>query len=88
MRQIVECVVNFSEGRRRAAIAEIVESIASVEQIAILGYESDGDHNRSVVTFAGPPQEVAEAAFNGIRSASQLIDMANPSRAASPDRRR
>ena len=76
MRQIVECVANFSEGRRRAAIAEIVESIASVEQIAILGYESDGDHNRSVVTFAGPPKRVAEAAFNGIRRASQLIDMA------------
>lgn len=75
MRQIVECVANFSEGRRRAAIEEIVASVAGVNGVAILGYESDADHNRSVVTFAGPPNEVAEAAFAGIRAARRLIDM-------------
>lgn len=75
MSQIVECVANFSEGRRRAAIEEIVASVADVNGVAILGYESDRDHNRSVVTFAGPPNEVSEAAFAGICAASRLIDV-------------
>ena len=75
MTQIVECVANFSEGRRHSVIEEIVRSIAGIDGVAILGYESDEDHNRSVVTFAGPPNGTAEAAFAGIRRACQMIDM-------------
>lgn len=75
MTHIVECVANFSEGKRQAVIEAIVRSISGVPRIALLAYESDEDHNRSVVTFAGPPNELAEAAFAGIRCASLLIDM-------------
>ncbi|MCY4539554.1 MAG: glutamate formimidoyltransferase [Chloroflexi bacterium] len=75
MQRIVECVANFSEGRRTEVIREIVASIASTQSVAVLGWESDVDHNRSVVTFAGAPAAVAEAAFAGIHVAAALIDM-------------
>ena len=75
MRQLVECVPNFSEGRRSEVIDRIVAEIAAVPQVQLLDRESDADHNRSVVTFVGAPQAVAEAAFRAIRMASQLIDL-------------
>jgi glutamate formiminotransferase len=75
LRQIVECVPNFSEGRDAAVVARIVQAIAQVPGAAVLGQTSDGDHNRSVITFAGAPGAVAEAAFRGIESAVALIDM-------------
>ena len=75
MRRIVECVANFSEGRRREVIAEIVSAIAEVPGLAVLAWESDADHNRSVVTFAGAPDAVASGAFAGIRAAAARIDM-------------
>ncbi len=75
MRRIVECVANFSEGRRSEVVGEIVAAISSTENVAVLGWESDVDHNRSVVTFAGEPAAVVEAAFTGIQVAAALIDM-------------
>jgi len=74
-RKIVECVPNFSEGRDAGVVARIVEAIASVPGAAVLGQTSDYDHNRSVVTFAGKPDSIAEAAFRGIERAVALIDM-------------
>ena len=75
MKQIVECVANFSEGRRDEIVDEIVDSIAGAAGVDVLGSESDRDHNRSVVTFVGAPQAVAEAAFAGIGAAAAKIDM-------------
>lgn len=75
MQRIVECVANFSEGRRNAVVDEVVTAISSTTNVAVLGWESDVDHNRSVVTFAGEPVSVAEAAFAGIQTAATLIDM-------------
>ncbi|MGB4337261.1 MAG: glutamate formimidoyltransferase [Bacillota bacterium] len=74
-RVFIECVPNFSEGRRPEVVAEIVTAIASVEGVRILDYSSDAAHNRSVVTLIGPPGPVVEAAFRGIARARDLIDM-------------
>ncbi len=70
--QWVECVPNFSEGKRPEIIQEIISSITGV---TLLGYESDPDHNRTVVTFVGQPEAVLEAAYNAIATAARLIDM-------------
>ncbi len=75
MRKIVECVPNFSEGRRKEVIDQIVEAIAIVPGVHVLDVQSDADHNRTVVTFAGEPEAVEEAAFRGIEKAAELIDM-------------
>ncbi|MBC7250844.1 MAG: glutamate formimidoyltransferase [Anaerolineae bacterium] len=75
MQRIVECVPNFSEGRRREVIDQIVASIGEVTGVRVLDVESDADHNRTVVTFIGEPEAVEEAAFRGIRRAAELIDM-------------
>jgi len=75
MRRIVECVPNFSEGRRREIIDEIVAALASVEGVRVLDVQSDADHNRSVVTMVGEPEAVEEAAYRGIQRAARLIDM-------------
>lgn len=75
MKQIVECVANFSEGRRQDVIAKIVAAIGVIDRIQVLGVESDIDHHRSVVTFIGAPRDVLRAAFEGIRAASSLIDL-------------
>jgi glutamate formiminotransferase / formiminotetrahydrofolate cyclodeaminase len=72
---IVECVPNFSEGRDAAKVDAIVEAIRSVRGIAILDREMDADHNRSVVTFAGPATSVVEAAYRGVERAVGLIDL-------------
>lgn len=75
MPAIVECVPNFSEGRRREVVDKIVFSIRSVPGIKILDVEMDPDHNRSVVTFTGGKENVQEAAFRGARAATELIDL-------------
>ncbi len=75
MRSIVECVPNFSEGRRPEVIQAIVEAATAVPGVLVLDVQSDGDHNRSVVTLAGPPEAVAEAAFRSIERAAERIDM-------------
>lgn len=72
---LIECVPNFSEGRRPEVVARIVTAIASVDGVDVLAHESDADHNRSVVTFVGSPAAVVEAAFRGIEQAAALIDL-------------
>ena len=75
MQQIVECVPNFSEGRRQEVIDEILAGVTSVPGAHLLDVQSDGDHNRTVVTFVGGPEAVLEAAFQSARIAAGLIDM-------------
>ena len=75
MPKIVECVPNFSEGRRSGVIEAIVAEARSVAGVTVLGCESDADHNRSVLTFAGPHEAVAEAAFRCVRKAAATIDL-------------
>ncbi len=75
MAKIVECVPNFSEGRRVDVIEAIAQEIRKVEGVRLLAYEYDKDHNRSVFTFIGPPDGVKEAAFLACSKAADLIDM-------------
>lgn len=75
MTQIVECVPNFSEGRRKNVVDKIVTAVKEVKGITLLDRSSDKDHNRSVVTFVGDIRSVEEAAFRGIAKAAELIDM-------------
>ncbi len=75
MPRLVECVPNFSEGRDRARLDAIVSRIMSVPGVRLLGSEMNADHNRAVVTLAGPPEPVAEAAFRGVQRAAELIDL-------------
>jgi glutamate formiminotransferase len=72
---IVQCVPNFSEGRRQDVIDQIVAALRQVPEVEVLDVQSDLDHNRSVVNIVGPPQAVTEAAFRGIAMAAELIDM-------------
>ncbi|MFM7231784.1 MAG: glutamate formimidoyltransferase, partial [bacterium] len=75
MPRLVECVPNFSEGRRREVVDRILDAIAAVPGVTLLDREMDPDHNRSVLTFAGEPEPVMEAAFRAIAMASTLIDL-------------
>ena len=75
MNQIVECVANFSEGRRMEIIDAIVAGIASVDGVWVIDRHSDSDHNRSVISFVGAPDPILQAAFHGIQAAAQLIDL-------------
>lgn len=75
MTQLVECIPNFSEARRPEVVDQIVAAITSVEGARLLDRSSDLDHNRTVVTFAGPPEAVEEAAFRAIQTAAKLIDL-------------
>lgn len=75
MAKIIECVPNFSEGRRPEIIDQIVASIQSIEGIVLLDKEMNADHNRAVVSFIGEPHQVLEAAFRGCKTAQQLIDL-------------
>jgi len=75
MTTLLECIPNFSEARRPEIIDQIVAAITSVEGARLLDRSSDLDHNRTVVTFAGPPLAVEEAAFRAIRTAAELIDL-------------
>jgi glutamate formiminotransferase len=71
---LVECVPNFSEGRRAAVIDAIADAIASAP-VHILDVSSDSDHNRTVVTFVGSPDQVVEGAFRGVEAAARWIDL-------------
>jgi glutamate formiminotransferase len=75
--KIVECVPNFSEGRRMDVVERILDAIRSVVGVKILDSSSDASHNRTVVTFVGEPQGVKEAAFRAAQMAAELIDMEN-----------
>ena len=72
---IVECVPNFSEGRDFAIVEKIAVAIDEVHGAILLDSTSDPDHNRSVLTFAGSPSAVAEAALAAIRVAAEAIDL-------------
>lgn len=75
MKPLVECVPNFSEGRRPEIVKAIVDAVGSTPGVTLLDHSSDGDHNRSVVTFVGSPEGVEKAAFAAIKTAAELIDM-------------
>jgi glutamate formiminotransferase/formiminotetrahydrofolate cyclodeaminase len=75
MKQLIECVPNFSEGRDEQIIKQITDSIQSVEGIKLLNVDPGKATNRTVVTFVGEPEQVIEAAFRGTKMAALLIDM-------------
>ena len=72
---LVECVPNFSEGRRPEIVRHIADAISAVKPACVLDTHIDPDHNRSVITFVAPPETVVAAAVNAVRRASELIDM-------------
>lgn len=78
-RKLIECVPNFSEGRDRSIIDKITNAISSVEGIKLLDVDPGKATNRTVVTFVGEPDQVIEAAYQGIKRASELIDMSRHS---------
>ncbi|HEV2422660.1 MAG TPA: glutamate formimidoyltransferase [Candidatus Acidoferrales bacterium] len=75
MPRLIECVPNFSEGRDAAKIDALVAAMKSVDGVYVLDRESDADHNRCVITLAGEPEPVAEAALRGVGKALELIDL-------------
>ncbi len=75
MKQIIECVPNFSEGRNKEIIKEITDAITSAADVSLLDVDPGEATNRTVVTFVGEPEAVVEAAFQGIKKAAEVIDM-------------
>ena len=75
MKKLVECVPNFSEGRNESIVEKIIDEARNVEGIKILDYSSDKDHNRTVLTMIGSPEQVKEAAIKTAKKAAELIDM-------------
>lgn len=75
MAKLVECVPNFSEGRRPEVIEAIADEVRKVNGVKLLDVKPDASHNRVVVTFVGEPQAAKLAAFNACKKASELIDM-------------
>ena len=73
--KLIECVPNFSEGRRPEVVTAIRDAIASVAGAHVLDTSADASHNRCVITFVAPVDVVADAAFHGIRAAHALIDL-------------
>lgn len=79
MQKLIECVPNFSEGRRPEIIKAITQAIETVETVKLLDVDPGKATNRTVVTFVGDPDSVVEAAFRGIAKAAELIDMSQHS---------
>src|SRR2546427_3655391 len=75
MDRLVECVPNFSEGRKPETIDALVHAIQAVPGVVVLDRQSDADHNRSVLTFIGPPESVGEAAFRAAEEALHRINL-------------
>ena len=75
MQPLVECVPNFSEGRKPETVQRIVDAIRAVDGACVLDTHIDPDHNRSVITFVAPPNKIIDAAFRAVAKASELIDM-------------
>ena len=73
--KLIECVPNFSEGRRPEVVSAIRDAIASAPGAHVLDSSADASHNRCVITFVAPIDMVVEAAFRGIATAKQLIDL-------------
>jgi glutamate formiminotransferase len=72
---IVECVPNFSEGRKLETVERLMQAIQSVDGAVVLDMHMDADHNRSVITFAAEPDAVVEAALRAVALAAELIDL-------------
>ena len=79
MKQIIECVPNFSEGRDMAVIQQITDQIKTVEGVMLLDVDPGAATNRTVVTIAGEPEQVIEAAFRAVKKAMEVIDMSKHS---------
>lgn len=75
MARLVECVPNFSEGKDKKIIETIVDEVRKIESVKLLDYSSDEDHNRSVVTMIGEPEDVKKAVLGLAKKAIELIDM-------------
>src|SRR5207245_9936157 len=75
MKELIECVPNFSEGRDHNVIRQITDAIESVDGVSLLDVDPGASTNRTVVTFVGDRDATVEAAFRGIRKAAELIDM-------------
>jgi len=75
IKKIIECVPNFSEGRDAAKVQQIVDAISPVAGVKVLHVDQGYDANRTVITFAGTPEGIMEAAFNAIATAAEVIDM-------------
>lgn len=75
MKRLIECVPNFSEGRDAGKVDTLIQTMSKVPGVWVLDHEMDADHNRSVITLAGEPDAVAEAALLGTGKAVELIDM-------------
>ena len=72
---LVECVPNFSEGRKPEVIETIAQAIASVTGVMVLNRHIDPDHNRSVITFVGSPEAIVDGALRAVATAAELIDL-------------
>lgn len=75
MARLIECIPNFSEGRREDVIAALVEVAGSSAGAALVDYSSDASHNRSVFTLVGSPEAIEEVAIQLTKKASELIDL-------------
>src|SRR5436190_11852311 len=75
MKQLIECVPNFSEGNDLSVIKQITDEIEKIDGVKLLNVDPGKATNRTVVTFVGEPAPVIEAAFKAIKKASELIDM-------------
>ncbi|MGC8779926.1 MAG: glutamate formimidoyltransferase, partial [Anaerolineae bacterium] len=75
MQPLVECVPNFSEGRRPEVLDQITATLRRYPTLRLLDVESDPDHNRSVFTLVGPPDDMVDAMFDAIKTAAALIDL-------------
>jgi len=79
MNKLIECVPNFSEGRNQNKIDDIVQHMSTISGITVLDVDPGPDTNRTVVTIVGSPDAVGEAAFQGIKRASEILDMSQHS---------
>jgi glutamate formiminotransferase len=75
IRNLVECVPNFSEGRKVETVSRIAQAIESVTGVTVLNRHIDPDHNRSVITFVAAPELIVEAALRAVARATELIDL-------------
>lgn len=75
MSKIIQCIPNFSEGRRPEVVQAIVDAIAGASKVRVIDHSMDPDHNRCVVTFVGTPDDVRKSAVAGARAAVGLIDL-------------
>lgn len=74
MKGLFECIPNFSEGRR-PEVLEAIRGAATIDNVRVLGIEGDPDHNRAVMTLAGPPEPLLEAVFRAAKTAMETIDL-------------